>query len=367
MSFNDPAQGPAPRRTIPLALFAVALLVVAGVAVAGTAAYLELRPTGQTTGTMPGTGLTNSTNRTPPATLTVTDDLGRTVTVPYDPARVATLSPSLVDIMFRLGLRSHIVGVDCYLASAGGLGEDYSADQVANWSLSSALCVQVAPTFDFEALLADGPQLVLASTIISVADVEEIQDTYHIPVLMLQPPTLSGIEVDDSLLGEIFGVNATAAALNAQLQFELAVAQNITTNLTDQGAPLPTVFVTYYVDPASSTYPGYYSYGPSSFGESLIELAGATSICANATMPYPFLTGDQLLLTNPQIILYGTGYGQNLSTYAAGPDWSLLGAVQNHSTFGINSNWLTEPDPTMILQGLPYLLALLHPGVVGSA
>jgi ABC-type Fe3+-hydroxamate transport system substrate-binding protein len=297
----------------------------------------------------------------------VIDDLGRTVKVPYDPTRVAALSPNVVDIMYRLGLRSHIVGEDCYLASAGGLSEDYSPDQIANWSLTSSLCVQVAPSFDFEGLLAQAPTLVITSTIISVADVDEIQDTYHIPVLMLQPPTLSGIVVDVSLLGQIFGVNATASQLNDQVQFELAVAQNVTQNLSNQYVALPTVFVTYYVDSASSTDPGYYSYGPSSFGESLIELASATSICANATLPYPFLTGDQVLLAEPQIILYGTGYQQTEATYASGPDWSLFGAVQNHTAYGINSNWLTEPDPTMILQGLPQLLTVLHPGVVGSA
>jgi iron complex transport system substrate-binding protein len=343
-----PVPSSPPRRTVPLALFLVTLLIVAGTAIAGTAAYLELRPS---SATLPGA-------------ITLTDDLGRTVQVPSDPSRVVVLGPSIMDTMYRLGLRNHVVGVDCYAAAAGGLSDDYSPDQVQLWNLTTSMCVETAPDFNFEALTNASPSLVLASTIVSVAAVGEIQDQFHIPVVMLQPPTLSGIEVDVSLLGQIFGVPAVAEALNAPLQVDLGQAQNVTTNLTDAGSPLPTVLVTYSVDPASGDYPGYYTYGPGSFGESLIEEAAGASIGANSSLPYPLLTGDQVLIADPQVIVYGTGFGLEESTYATGPDWGQLTAVVNGTAYGMNSNWLTEPDPTMVLEGLPDLLHLLHPSLV---
>lgn len=344
---SNPAPARPPRATVSLALFAIALLVVAGVGVAATAVFFELRPAAAGHGT-----------------ITLTDDLGRTVAVPVDPARVAVFGPSIVDSMYRLGLRDRIVGVDCYAPAFGGLSDDYSPDQVTLWNLSSSMCIETAPDFSFESLINDTPQLVLASTIVSVADVEEIQDQYHVPVLMLQPPTLSGIEVDVTMLGQVFNVTAQAAALNAPMQSELAVAENVTANLTDSGTPFPTVLVTYSVDPAGGTDPGYYTYGPGSFGESLIELASGASIAANSTFPYPLLTGDQVLIADPQYIVYGTGYGLNESSYAQGPEWSQFGAVTSGQVYGMDSNWLTEPDPTMILEGLPQLLYLLHPTLV---
>ena len=336
------------RRSIPVGLVAVALLVTGGAAVAVTAAYFELKPSPTTAG---------------PGALTLTDDLGRSVTVPGNATRVATLSPSIVDSMVRLGLRERIVAVDCYSPAFGGLDADYSPDQIANWSLTSSMCVQVGPTLDVEALLAAAPSLVLASTIISVAEVEEIQQTYHIPVVMLQPSTLGGVAVDVSLLGEIFHVTAAANTLNAQLQVSLAKAAAVATNLTFNGTPFPTVLVTYSVDPAGSPSPGYFTFGPGTFGESLIELASGTSISANATLPYPILSGDQVLLSDPQKIVYGVGFGVDLSSFQAGPNWDQLGAVSSGATFAMNSNYLTEPDPTMILLGLPQLLAILHPGL----
>ena len=329
-----------PPRTVSIAVFVVALLVVAGIAVAVTAVLYETR------------------SASTPGTLTVTDDLGRTVSVPRDPGRVVVLSPSIMDSMYRLGLRSHVVGVDCYAASFGGLSADYSPDQVTLWNLSQSMCIQIGPTFDVESLLNDTPQLVLASTIISVADVETISSTYHIPVVMLQPPTLSGIEVDLTLLGTIFGVATAATALNDQLQVELAGAENVQSNLTDAGTPFPTVLITYDTDQN-----GYWTFGPGTFGESLIELASATSISANSTMPYPELPGEVVLAADPTYLVYGTGFGLNESSYASAPFWSDLSATQNGMAVGMNSNWLTEPDPTMILDGLPALVTLFHPGV----
>ena len=339
MSLNKSPSPLAPRPTgVSFAMFTVALLVVAGVAVAGTAFYYATRSPG------------------PAGTLTVTDDLGRSVSVPRDPARVVVLSPSIMDAMYRLGLRDRVVGVDCYAAAFGGLTADYSSDQIALWNLSQSMCVQIAPTLDQEALLNDSPQLVLASTIVSVADVEEISNVYGIPVVMLQPPTLSGIEIDVTLLGTIFGVGSAATALNAQLAVGLASAESLATNLTDNGTSFPTVLVTYSTDDN-----GYWTFGPGTFGESLIELASATSISANATLPYPELSGETVLLANPDYVVYGTGFGLNLTAYDTAPFWSDLNATQHDRAIGLDSNYLTEPDPTMILVGLPALIAVLHP------
>jgi iron complex transport system substrate-binding protein len=341
MSLNGAPPAPA-RGTVSLTLFAVAVLLVAGAAVAATAGYYVFHPASGSSSP------TDSSGRT----IRVTDDLGRTVTVPVDPARVAVLSPSIMDLLFRLGLRSHVIGVDCYAPALGGLADDYSPDQIALWNLSPSMCVQVGPSFDPETLVNVTPQLVLASTIVSVAAVEEITATLGIPVVMLQPPTLSGILVDATLVGEIFGVSAAAEALDGRLSEELYNATEIDQSLVS----FPTILVTYSVDSN-----GYWTFGPSTFGESLIEIAGGASISANATIPYPELSPGQVLVADPDWIVYGVGFGLNESTYTGGPLWSDFPAVRDGNISGINSNWLTEPDPTMILDGIPALLAILHP------
>lgn len=348
MSFNSTGSAPAPRaRTVPLALFGVAVLVAAGAAVAATAAYFELRPA-----------------PAPASSVSVTDDLGRSVEVPRDPARVVVLSPSIMDSVVRLGLRAHVVGVDCSSAAFGGLEADYTSDQVAAWNLTPSLCVQIVGSVNTEDLLNKSPDLVLTSTIVSLSDIEEISGTYHLPVVVLAPATASGIVLDVDLLGSIFGVPTPASGLAAELTSVLANASAVVENLTQTGASLPTVLLTYYVTPVGSPLPGYFTFGPGTFGESLVELAGGSSISANSTTPYPELSGSQVLSANPTKVLYATGFGLNLSSYAAGPDWSGLGAVQDGHAFAVDSTLVTEAGPSMILEGLHLLLHLLHPDLV---
>ncbi|HYA10069.1 MAG TPA: ABC transporter substrate-binding protein [Thermoplasmata archaeon] len=329
-----PGPAPASPAGVPLTWVVVIVLVVAGAGVALTAAFISPSPAAA------------------PGSVTVTDDLGRTVTVPFEPSRVVVLGPSIVDLLFHLGLRSHIVGVDCYAAADGGLADDYSPDQVALWNLSSSMCVQVSPEFVPSMLANLTPSLVLAATIVSTAAVEEISSELGVPVVMLQPPTLSGVLVDASLVGEIFGAQARAASLNGQLSSELYNS----TNVTDGATELPTVLLTYSADAA-----GYWTFGPATFGESLLTITGARSISANATTSYPELSAAQVLAAQPDWIVYGTGFGLTESSYAAGPSWSEFAAVHDGNVTGIDSNWLTEADPTMILDGIPALLDVFHP------
>jgi ABC-type Fe3+-hydroxamate transport system substrate-binding protein len=341
---TGPSATPPAARSIPLTLFAVALLIVAGAAIAATAAYYELRPA-----------------NAPPGAISITDDTGRTVAVPVNPHRVVVLAPSVMDSVARLGLRSHVVGVDCGTPAGGGLLVDYNASQVVQWNLASSMCIETSPAVNIPQLLNFSPDLILASTITSVADVEEVSTTYHLPVVMLQPSTLGGIAVDVTLLGEIFQASDASQRLVAQLQAALGSAASRVANATATGDPLPTLLLTYYADSSAAPTPGYWTYGPNSFGQSLIEFLGAASIASAAPFPYVELSGDQVLAAQPWAVIYGTGFGIDVGTYEQGPHWSDLSAVQAGRAWEIDSNLLTEPDPTMVLVTVPVMLQLLHP------
>ena len=341
MSLNTPPSAP-PRRSVPLALALVVLLVIAGAAVAATAAYFELSK--------------GSSGASGPGSVTVIDDYGRSVPVPADPARVVVLGPNLVDSMVRLGVRSSLVGVDCSAASYGGLEGDYTPDQTANWSLTAGMCVQAFPSLDTEELLNDSPQVVLATSVVSESALTEFSVTYNVPVVFLVPTSLDGIVNDVRLMAMIFPSAAAAGSLEATLEGALASAHAALANLTSNSpAEIPPVLLTYYVDPIA----GYYAYGPGTFGDSLVVLAGARSIAANSSVPYPILSGSEVLAAAPAVVIYGVGpLGEPLSAYDQGPDWSQLSAQK----VPIDVTLFTEADPTMILVGLPQILEAVHAG-----
>lgn len=348
MSLNAPAAppAPAPRTAPPVALVVAVAVLVAGVSIGGTALYFESRPAAA-------------------GHATVTDDLGRSVSVPAHPTRVVVLGPSVMDTMYRLGLRSDVVGVDCSNASLGGLEGDYSPAQVSLWTLTSSMCVLAYPQVSTADLLDLDPQVVLASTILSIPGLEQWSSTYGVPVVFYGPSTLGSVVYDVQMTVAIFGSTSTASHLIDQLQSTLGESASFLANLTANGTPLRSVLMTFYPIPAGSPNPGYYTFGPGSFGQSLIELAGGVNIAGNAPSASPELSGSQVLFDDPAVVIYGTGFGINLTQYEAGPDWSSIPAVQNSNVTGIDVTIMTEVGPSMVLS-LPMFVHTLYPTLPGA-
>lgn len=327
-------------------------LVSAGSAILGTAVYYELRP-GPTT-TAPGLG----PNRT-----TVVDDLGRTVSVPLNASRVVVLAPSIMDIVYRLGLRDRVVGVGCTVSINGGIENEYSPNQTSLWGLASSLCVTDYPSLDTEGVALLEPQVVLASTITSVTDVNTLVTTYGLPVVILAPSTLDGVVGDVRLMAQMFpSVGATATTLEATMERTLANASAFDAGLEDNGTTPPSVLLTY------GFYSGtYYTYGQGSFGQSILDLAGGNSISGDLPFEYPSINASAVLLDQPDVILYGTSWndpylvaGQTPSVWAAtAPYWNQL----NGTKIPVDVTVVTEVDPTMVLS-LPWFLYYLYPSLV---
>ncbi len=328
--------------TVILVVLLVAVLVVAALDLT------VLRPSSSS----------GSSGSTTSGSVTVVDDAGRSVTVTGVPTRIIVLGPSVMDIVFRLGLRADVVGVDGGPASAGGVLDDYTPGQVANWSLGSLPVITWDPTLDVEAVIALNPDLVVAGSGFSLTQLESLQTTYGIPCLYLNPPTLAGIGYDVSILGAVTRANATAVALNEQMEASMVSDANELVNIT----AAPSVFLTYYPDSG-----GYWTFGPGSFGNDLILDAGATSITANDTLANSEeVAGSYVLAANPAAIIVGTGFGLTVQNYSQSPDWSSFGAVQAGHVIALNAIYLTEPDPSMVF-GLANLITLLHPELSGGA
>lgn len=344
MSLNLPPPPP-PRtqaRLVPLTLVAAVVVVAAAVSIGGTAAYYDLRPS-STGGTV------------------VVDDLGRKVSVPIDPHRVVVLAPNVMDIVYRLGLRASVVGVGCTASLPGGILNEYSPKQTSLWSLTNASCVADYPELDTGDVALLSPQVVLASTITSALAVDQLTETYGIPVVVFAPSTLEGIVGDVRIMAQIFPeAQGAATVLEGELQDVLANASAWDTNFSTNNVSIPSVLLSYYFDSG-----GYYTFGPGSFGDSLIAIAGGDNIASSVPLLYAELNATVALVDQPQIILYGTSNdtylvsGETPSVWPTAPYWSSLDGQK----IAVDVTLVTEADPTMILY-LPSLLHLFHPTLV---
>ena len=333
-----------PRWQFSGSLFVVVILVVASAAVGSVVTWQLLRPA----------------PAAPPGAVSVIDDAGRNVTMASTPHRIVVLGPNVMDILFRLGLRSAVVGVDCGTPSAGGMGADYTPGQIQNWSMTGLACITWLPTLNLQGIEALHPNLVIGGTGIKVTDLDTLTQSYGIPALYLNPSTLVGISYDVTIVGELTRTTSAAAHVDAQMAQTLTQVENLTSNAA-LVSTIPSLLLTYYDDPQ-----GYWTFGPGTFGSDLVTLAGATSISANDTYANQGeLSGSYVLAANPAIIVVGTGFGLTVSDYSIGPDWANLTAVHTGHVYGINAALITEPDPTMVFAVLT-LLEIIHPGVPTS-
>jgi iron complex transport system substrate-binding protein len=325
------------------------VLVAAGIGTVGTAVYFDLRGSPS-----PAAG---------PQNVTVVDDLGRLVTAPLNASRLVVLAPSVMDIVYRLGLRDRVVGVGCTTSITGGIENEYSTNQTVLWNLSAGLCITDYPNVNTEKVAELDPGLVLATTITSASDVATLVTTYHLPVVLLAPSSVDGVVGDVALVARLYpGVAGVATALESSLQRSIVNATSLDSNLSTNNVSIPSVLLTY------GFYAGaYYTYGPGTFGQSLVELAGGSSISAGVPLQFFGMNASVVLADDPSVILYGTSWndpylvaGQTPSVWSSSaPYWSQLTGTK----IPLDVTVLTEADPTMVL-ALPWLEHYLHPTLV---
>ncbi|HET7701595.1 MAG TPA: cobalamin-binding protein [Candidatus Limnocylindria bacterium] len=267
-----------------------------------------------------------------PATLTDFQD--RTVTLAARPTRVVSIGPSNTEFLFALGAGDRVVGVD-----------DFSDEPAAATKVEKVGGVKV----NLEKIVSLRPDLVVTLKL-SDGTIERIAGA-GIPVLVVDPQGLGDVSRTAILLGRAVGANGErlASDIDAKIQ---QVRQKVAGATTK-----PRVF--HEVDATDPSKP--FTVGPGSFIHELIVLAGGTNIAAGAGSPYPQLSLEEIVRTDPEIIVLGDAdYGTTPEQVAARTGWSGLSAVKNRTVFPVSANLISRPGPRVGDAAEAYA-KLLHP------
>jgi iron complex transport system substrate-binding protein len=290
-----------------------------------------------------GCGPAASPTTSPTATpepVSIQDGLDRQVTLNGPAKRIVSLAPSNTEILFAIGAGGQVVGRDELsdypvqvkeLPSVGG-----------SWS-----------NYDYEKILSLNPDLVLAGEINTEEQVQSLE-ALGVPVFYLKnPTTLEGIYENLQIVGRLSGHGEEAVTLTESLQERVrAVEEKI--------APLsyaPTVF--YELDGSEPAKP--WTAGPGTFIDMLIGKAGGINIASNLGSSWAQISLEELLVSDPQIILLGdAAYGITPESVAQRAGWDGLQAVKNGQILVFDDNLVSRPGPRLV-DGLEALAKLLHP------
>jgi iron complex transport system substrate-binding protein len=268
---------------------------------------------------------------------TFVDDLDRKLYLAKLPKRIVSLAPSITEILFAIGLDEEIVGVTDF----------------CNFPPAALTKPKVAYSHpNLEALIALEPQLVLAPPSFLRADLLAKLEQLKIPTFVLESKTVEGIFGHIQLLGRMVGRAQEANAYTAVMRKQLA---NLTKRV--EGRPRPTLLYVLNSEPLITV-------GPGSFIHHLIELAGGRNAAERANSPYPRLTMEEVLMQNPDILLFPIGEYEGIpqAEQDRWKRWDTLRAVQEGKLFQVQSDLLNRPGPRVI-EGLRDLVKLLHPDV----
>ncbi len=263
--------------------------------------------------------------------LTLTDDLGRRVTLQAEPKRVVSVLPSTTETLCALNLCERLVGVDDY--------SDFPA------SVSKLPKVGGLYNPNVEAMVALKPDLVVVSKYGKLA---ESLTAAGITVLAINPETYEEVFSKTLVLGRVMNREAQAKALVIQMRRDIARIEILTKNAVVK----PTAY--YEVDPTP------YTVGPNSFIGVLLGKAGAVNIIPASLGDFPKISPELVVQQNPQLIL-----GVDLATARARPGWAGIAAVKSGRVTAIApgsplDNLLTRPGPRLPL-ALAALAKIVHP------
>ena len=269
--------------------------------------------------------------------LTVKDDQGTSVSFPARPRHVVSLAPSTTEIAYADG------GGDVFVA-----GTEY--DNYPPEAKSKATIKGLKPSL--EAITADQPDLVLATTTTASDLVQQLRAT-HVPVLYLDAKDFPGVYRDLLLVGQVLDGVPAAERVVAGMQAEVAAV----TAKVATAPSRPRVFVELDAsDPAK-----LYTVGPGSFIDTLVTMSGGTNVAHDAASPYPQLSLEALVADDPQvIILSDAAYGTTPAAVAQRAGWSGISAVKEHHVYPIDADLVSRPGPRLA-DGLAAMARLVHP------
>ena len=269
-----------------------------------------------------------------PYPMTVTDPAGRQVTIKAEPKAIASLAPSITEILYALGLGDRVVGVTEFC--------NYPPEAQAKPKVGGFADVNI------EKLLSLNPDLVLVSSI-HIAQVLPELEKLGLTAVVVDAHDLPQVLDSIMLVGKITGKEKEAESLVAEMQKRMdAVAKAV------EGRKKPKVFWELSSD--------LWSVGPGSFVHDIIVRAGGENIATGH--PYPQLTNEAVISADPDVIILADHpYGESAESVAKRPGWDKIKAVKEGRIVELTQEQVditSRPGPRVV-DALELIAKILHP------
>jgi iron complex transport system substrate-binding protein len=251
--------------------------------------------------------------------VTLTDQIGRTVSVPDDPKRIISFMPSLTEMVFDLGQGVRLVATVQHSNSPPAARELPRVGSYIN--------------LDIERIAALRPDLCLASQDGNQKSVIDRLESLGIAVYAFDPRSLEGIMDAVTRLGTIFHAESRAAD---QVEMMCKRLQQIDAR-EGRFRTRPRVF--FQIDAGQIV-----SAGSNTFIDQLITRAGGINLAAGKKL-YPRYSWEEILAMQPEVVIITTmagGYNEE-QLKADWRRWPQIPAVRDGRIHVVNADRFDRP------------------------
>ncbi|MEM0015041.1 MAG: ABC transporter substrate-binding protein [Zestosphaera sp.] len=285
----------------------------------------------------------------------VTDSVGRTVVIKYEPVRLISVGPALTEVLFALGVGNRVVGVDRFSNYPPVL-----SDLIGNGSVK---VVGDAFSLNVELVASLRPDVIFIAYSTQLEKYIKTLSDLGFTVYVVRVDDVS--DVYNAVLALGFVVNRVDEALklvDSSMSEMVATYMAVCEYLNRTGAGRLSVYW--------EVFPDYWTLGGNAFQSSIVEYAGGVNVFANTSMTWFTASPESVISLNPSVIIISYNYGafgsyQDLvSRIASRPGWESVRAVRDGRVYvvgGVAEDVLSRPGPRLAL-AVKILARILYPG-----
>lgn len=278
-------------------------------------------------------------------TVTLTDDMGREVTLPARVERIVSLAPSVTESLYAIGAGDLVVGRTSY---------DNYPPEVLNVPEVGGFVVEEV---NVETIVSLEPDVVMGSSSFQ-EPLSEALEAVGLPFYIFNPESLEEVYQTLSTMGQMTGHEEGAQAVIDDMQARIGAVQEAIADVPDDERP--TVFYEVWDEPLRTAGPGTY------IGE-MIVLAGGVDIFAEVSEPYAQVSAETVIERQPDVILGPVTHSDALSPerIEARPGWDTIPAVQNGAVYLLDDDIVSRAGPRMA-DAVELIAASLYPDRFGE-
>lgn len=255
------------------------------------------------------------------------------------PSRIVSLVPAVTEILFALGAAHRLVGR-------------------THWGIHPPAARTILNVGDgmrpsLEVVLSVEPDIVLLYAGEGNRNVAQSLESLGINTLPLHHDTLSDLETNVTLLGDLVGCPIAAATLLTQIRTGLEEVVQATL----QGGK-STVYWDAWAEPPITI-------GAGSFLDSLLQVAGAENIFSDQSSSAPRVSLESIIYRDPDLILVPVGVSAALvePSLATRPGWNRVPAVKEGRVSVLDQDLVSRLGPRVV--DAAWLIArAIHPDLV---